>query len=80
MPRNVRNFWIELQVDGKKEIVATGPKNSGGGFEAKIYWRVRGAVCDVPAIIRGYVSKEGALVIEYDDFFNKPEKLVEATR
>jgi hypothetical protein len=44
MPRNVRNFWITLDVDGKKERVATGPRSSGGGFELQILMRERGEI------------------------------------
>jgi hypothetical protein len=44
MPRNVRNFWIDLDVDGKKEKVATGPKSKDGGFDMALYWRSHGAV------------------------------------
>lgn len=32
MPRNVRNFWLELTVDGKKTDIATGPVSKDGGF------------------------------------------------
>lgn len=32
MPRNVRNFWLELSVDGKKTDIATGPVSKEGGF------------------------------------------------
>lgn len=39
MPRNTRNFWVELCVDGKKEDVGTGPRNRSGGFTESIYIR-----------------------------------------
>ena len=32
MARNVRNFWVELNVDGKQRPVASGPRNKDGGF------------------------------------------------
>ena len=44
MPRNVRNFWIELDVDGRKSRVATGPRRKDGGFEMTIYIRDLGEV------------------------------------
>lgn len=59
MPRNVRNFFVELQVDGRRSRVSTGPIRKDGGFQATIYIRDK-----------GYVSK--ALSIEG---FARGEKL-----
>ena len=36
MPRNVRNFWLNLSVDGKRTDVASGPVAKDGGFELRI--------------------------------------------
>ena len=44
MPRNVRNFWIEADVDGKKQSVATGPRRKDGGFDMTILMRDDGEV------------------------------------
>lgn len=30
MPRNVRNFWIDAQIDGRT-VLTGGPKGKGGG-------------------------------------------------
>ncbi len=32
MPRNLRNFWIELDVDGYQKSVARGPRRRDRGF------------------------------------------------
>lgn len=54
MPRNVRNFWIELSIDGKTyRHVATGPVSKDGGFEATIKIRDNGGIKDA-LHIRGY--------------------------
>ena len=45
MPRVVRNFWIELVVDGKKTVVETGPKSSHGGADITIQVRENGTIC-----------------------------------
>lgn len=42
MPRHVRNFWLELIVDGKKHRVATGSRAKDGGFALVISMRNRG--------------------------------------
>lgn len=44
MPRNVRNFWLDLFVDGRKNSVKTGPRQKDGGFLLTIYQRDRGCV------------------------------------
>lgn len=54
MPRNVRNFWLELEVDGKKQRIATGPRSAGGGFSLAIRIRSCGAVKEA-AVLQGYV-------------------------
>jgi hypothetical protein len=50
MPRNVRNFWLELTVDGKKTRVATGPVRKDGGFDLVIKQRHKGQVMEVGEI------------------------------
>jgi len=44
MPRNVRNFWLELQVDGRKSEVKTGPRRKDGGFSQKVFIREKGLI------------------------------------
>lgn len=36
MPRNLRDFWVDLDVDGYAQTVARGPKQRGGGFSLDI--------------------------------------------
>ena len=51
MPRNVRNFWIELSVDGRSSKIAAGPVNKNGGFELTIKQRDKGGIKDAFTII-----------------------------
>lgn len=44
MPRFVRNFWIELEIDGRRSRVACGPRRADGGFRARIFIRREGRV------------------------------------
>lgn len=46
MPRNVRNFWIELSVDGRTSRIAAGPVRKDGGFELRILQRSRGDIVE----------------------------------
>lgn len=39
MPQNVRNFWIELEVDGRKSKIATGPVSKDGAFSLRVSMR-----------------------------------------
>lgn len=63
MPRNVRNFWVELEVDGRKQrAMATGPRNADGGFSLRIYQRDNGQVAGPFVTIYGDVDN-GKLVL-----------------
>ena len=43
-PRNVRNFWLEVEVDGRKEKIACGPVNKQGGMRLVLHQRNKGKV------------------------------------
>jgi hypothetical protein len=60
MPRNVRNFWIALQVDGKQKDIGTGPRKGDGGFTQRIFWRKEG-VPNVALRLVGRISGEKKL-------------------
>jgi hypothetical protein len=69
MPRNVRNFWIELEVDGKKQKIATGPRSAGGGFDMSIKVRSEGQIAARDVRIVGFVTPDGLLEIRaYTEF------------
>jgi len=63
MPRNVRNFWLTLDVDGKKTNVATGPRSRDGGFYLTILVREDGGICDNAVIVEGKVLSDGHLAV-----------------
>jgi hypothetical protein len=44
MPRNVRNFWIDVNVDGRESAIGTGPRAKDGGMNASFYIRSEGDV------------------------------------
>jgi hypothetical protein len=75
-PRNVRNFWITLSVDGNKQIIQTGPKRKDGGFILRILMREKGCISENKFIdIQGYVdSKTGDLVLNTKAFDNENSK------
>jgi hypothetical protein len=57
MPRNVRNFWIELDVDGQKTRIAAGPRR--GGFRMRVYIRNNGEIV-CPLLVEG-TEEDGEL-------------------
>ena len=62
MPRNVRNFWIELEVDGKKTPIATGPVSADGGFNIRIRMRNKGDIYEKYVYIKGS-AQDGRLLL-----------------
>ena len=56
MPRNVRNFWVELDIDGKTTEIATGPRNKDGGFSMLIKIRENGSISNKRMKIYGYAD------------------------
>jgi len=37
--RNVRNFWFEAEVDGRKEVISGGPRSADGGMVIRVFQR-----------------------------------------
>lgn len=63
MPRNVRNFWIELSVDGSATRVETGPRSKDGGFSLVVLMRDDGGI--VRALeVNGRTLSDGSLRLE----------------
>jgi hypothetical protein len=60
MPRNVRNFWLELTVDGAATRVETGPRAKDGGFPLVILQRDGGSITRAMEI-DGRVLSDGSL-------------------
>ena len=79
MPRNVRNFWIELTIDGKKTRIATGPRGEDGGFELTIFQRNGGTIIKAHCVI-GVVSDDGRLELHTVDDTLSRKTLVFASR
>ena len=62
MPRNVRNFWLELDVDGSKSRVETGPRSKDGGFALRIRMRDKGSIAEKVVRIEGRVMTDGTIL------------------
>lgn len=60
MPRNVRNFWLTLSVDGRASRVQAGPQSKDGGFELRVQMRDAGGIAEA-GTLKGYAESDGTL-------------------
>ena len=61
MPRNVRNFWVDLAVDGRSDI-GTGPAAKDGGLIATFKMRNDGDV-EYALMVVGKARPDGSLLL-----------------
>ena len=59
MPRNVRNFWLDFNVDGRDSALSGGPVRKDGGFSGRIYQRDGGDIADQSIHLAGICYREG---------------------
>jgi len=63
----VRNFWIELDVNGRSIPIETGPARTDGGFDLRISMRSEGKPETVMSI-RGIAHQSGSLqLLAFDE-------------
>jgi hypothetical protein len=62
MPRNVRNFWIEAEIPGRKTALVGGPVSRTGGIYVKVLQRKSGIVARA-ATIQGHANNDGTLTL-----------------
>lgn len=69
MVRAVRNWWIDIDIDGRQTRLEGGPQSKFGGFSLRIYQRDNGEITQA-ASIRGRapefsnVNMPGDLILE----------------
>ena len=59
MPRNVHNFWIEIDIDGRKERIKVGPESADGGFTMVIYQRDKRQVSGISEALLIWAAADG---------------------
>ena len=63
----MKNFWIDAQMDGRKNNLRGGPSNArDAGFELKVRMRDEGESI-VAYTIQGYADSSGQLVVRVYD-------------
>jgi hypothetical protein len=40
----IRNFWIEVHIDGRKTVLKGGPQSKNGGMRVNIFQRDHGMI------------------------------------
>lgn len=58
----VRNFWLVIEVDGKRTVTSCGPQAAGGGFVATVWQRDNGRPRKV-AVVRGSAKPNDRLIL-----------------
>ena len=61
--RTVRNFWVDLDIDGYEKTIGAGPKSADEGFHQEIFMRDKGKVILACSIV-GMVDEQGRLRLE----------------
>lgn len=60
------NFWVDINIDGRKTRLSGGPKNKDGGFSMAIYQRDKGQ--SVKALeIEGVVEDNKLAIYVHDE-------------
>lgn len=61
MPRSVRNFWIDADIEGRSSSLEGGPRSAGGGFRQTVYMRGEGGTVETALRITGEAFSDGEL-------------------
>ena len=69
MTRNVRPSWVELEVEGRKSNIATGPVSRNGNMYAKFFVRENGQIVNCLNVNFFANGETVRVVIELDDDF-----------
>lgn len=57
----VRNWWIEVEIDGRKTKLCGGPQSKSGGFSLSIHQRENGKIIHRVLGVSGDVEEDGSL-------------------
>lgn len=79
MPRNIRNFWIRLNIDGRQSVIESGPVSKNGGFSMEILMRDKKGIT-TPVRIVGQATEDGSLTLILGDADGKPFKTIQTKR
>ena len=61
MPRSTRNFWVDVDIDGRQTRIEGGPRSANGGFSETVYMRGEGGTVETAVRITGEAFNDGEL-------------------
>ena len=61
--KQVRNFWIEAEIDGRNSKLSGGPRSKTGGFFLTVKQRDNGGI-STPVKIYGFADDSGNLELQ----------------
>ena len=64
---SIRNFWIEAEIDGRKEILRGGPSSKDGGLTLRVFIRDNASVVHA-LTIDGHARPDGELELTARDY------------
>lgn len=79
MPRCVRNFWVDAEIDGRSTTLSGGPTGKAGGLDATFFIRDDGAVAEA-LTVSGFAHSDGSLVLRVKDADGKVVHEVKTSR
>jgi hypothetical protein len=74
--KKIRNFWLNIDIDGQMKQVSCGPSKPDGGLRGTIKMRLEGRPTDVLRI-RARALLDGQLVLEVFAVSDEAAKLME---
>ena len=66
MPRNVRNFWIRANIDGRAGALEGGPRSKDGGFDLTIQAHIDGEPREALTILGRVDPMTGSIILHID--------------
>jgi hypothetical protein len=64
VPRNVRNFWLTADIDGRHTRYASGPESADGGFDLVVKQRDSGEVTEALSILGRNIGGKLNLIVQ----------------
>ncbi len=63
MPRNVRNVWVDVDHNGIKKSLATGPISKQDGMTLKYYQNCRGEVHNIFNVVTEARENDAGVIV-----------------
>lgn len=51
-----RNFWTDIDIDGRRTSLSGGPASADGGFQQVVYMRAAGSTAEIALTVQGQAT------------------------